>query len=346
MRIDLRSDTVTVPDKEMRKVLSKVVVGDDAYQEDENVKSLENYSKNLFQMEDAVFVTSGMLANKLAVMSQTSSGDEVITEQNYHINFFDSGAYASIVGVCLNARQTIDGILTAEEVEKAISLKPRYYYFAQPKLVSIENTINGWAGKVFPFEKIKELREYTRPLGINIHLDGARIFNAHIATNVPLKQYAQQVDTLSFSFSKGLGAPFGSMLLGPKVIIDRARRYKIWLGGGVHQIGFNARMALYSLKHNIQRIREDHENTQFFMNILKKMDQIIINPSSGETNMIQFSLKGGINSDAFLEKCASYGLLLFPWLPGTLRVVIHKDITKNDLVKAGEVMGQVLKFMT
>lgn len=220
--IDLRSDTVTVPTPDMRRVLSKAEVGDDAYGEDKSVNNLQDYCKDLFQVEDALFVTSGMLANRLAMLTQTSPGDEVVTDYSYHINFFDSAAAAAICHVVFNTRNSDQGILTVEEVQKAFHSKPRYHHFAQIKLVSIENTINGYAGKIFPFEEIKKLRTYTTQKNILLHLDGARLFNAHIETKIPLHDYARQVDTLSVCFSKGLGAPFGSMLMGKKEIIEKA----------------------------------------------------------------------------------------------------------------------------
>jgi len=261
--IDLRSDTVTLPDKSMRKIIFSAEVGDDAYGEDKSVNILQDYCKELFQVEDALFVTSGMLSNRLAIMSQVEKGDEVITEYNYHINFFDSAAFASICNVVLNTIQTKNGIITCSDVKQVIDSKPRYYYFSQPKLVSIENTINGWVGKIFPIHEIKKLRLFTKESNMSIHLDGARIFNAHVETNIPLAEYAQQVDTMSICLSKGLGSPYGSVLMGKKEIIDKARRYRVWLGGGVHQVGFNAKNSLrvsclklvevFAMQHNIIR---------------------------------------------------------------------------------------------
>jgi threonine aldolase len=341
--IDLRSDTVTLPDKRMRKIISSAEVGDDAYGEDKSVNLLQDYCKELFHVEDALFVTSGMLSNRLAIMSQVEKGDEVITEYNYHINFFDSAACSSICNVVLNTVRTKNGILSCKDVKQVIESKPRYYLFSQPKLVSIENSINGWVGKIFPIKELEKLRVFTKESNMSIHLDGARIFNAHVETNIPLSEYAKQTDTMSICLSKGLGAPYGSVLLGNKEIIDKARKYRVWLGGGVHQVGFNAQAAYHAIKNNISRIKIDHENTRVFLDKLKKIEELIINPLSGSTNMIQFNIsKLKSSPDEFLTQCEKLGLLLFPWLPNTIRAVVHKDISLSDIVTASDIIKKVV----
>lgn len=341
--IDLRSDTVTLPCDGMRKFISNSEVGDDAYGEDKSVNILQDYCKELFQVEDALFVTSGMMSNRLAIMSQVERGDEVITEYNYHINLFDSSACSSVCNVVLNTVKTNDGILSCSDIQQAIDSKPRYYYFAQARLVSIENTINGWVGRIFPIEELKKLRVFTRELDMSIHMDGARIFNAHVKTGIPLHEYARQVDTISVCFAKALGAPYGSVLMGKKETIDKARKYRMWLGGGVHQVGFNASAAYYAIKNNISRIKSDHEKTQELLNKLKTIENLIINPLSGSTNMIQFDISElNLSSDMFLKQCEELGVLLFPWLPNVIRAVIHKDITSSDIILTFQAIKQVI----
>ena len=341
--IDLRSDTVTLPDKKMREVIANAEVGDDAYQEDKSTNILQDYCKELFQVEDALFLTSGMLSNRLAIMSQVERGDEVITDYNYHINFFDSASFVSVCNVVLNTIYTEDGIIHCDDVKKAIDSKPRYYYFSQPKLISVENTINGWVGKIFPIDDLKKLKIFARENNMNIHLDGARIFNAHVKTNIPLSEYAAQVDTMSVCLSKGLGAPYGSVLMGKKDIIDKARRYRMWLGSGVHQSGFNAKAAYYALRNNIDRIKEDHENTSLLLEKLKEIEEIIINPLSGSTNMIQFDVTNlKLDFDEFLNSCTKEGLLIFPWLPNIIRAVVHKNISSSDITAAANIIRKVV----
>ena len=340
--VDLRSDTVTQPSKEMRKYIATATVGDDVYGEDSSVNRLQDYCKELFGVEDALFSTSGMLSNRLAILSQTTFGDEIVLDYNYHINFFDGAAAAAICHVLLNTRSTANGILTVAEVERALKSKPRYHYFAQLKLVSIENTINGWAGKVFPFAEIKSLRQYTKDNDMALHLDGARLFNAHVKTGIALADYAAQVDTLSICFSKGLGAPFGSMLLGKKDLIEKARRFRIWLGSGVHQIGFQAAGAQYAIEHNIDNLKIDHEKTQLLKQKIRDLDKLILHPNSAETNMIQINTaKLKISSDEFIARCKEKGLLLFPWLPDIIRVVIHRDISSKDIIYAAKIIREI-----
>lgn len=348
--IDLRSDTVTKPCDKMRAYMLQAPVGDDAYQEDESVNLLQDYCKNLFEVEDALFVTSGMMANRLAFMSQTAPGDEVITEYSYHVNFFDSAPMSAIAGVVMNPCHTIDGILRPSDVEKALNSKQRYDYFAQPKLVAVENSINGWAGKIFPLEVLQSLYQLTQEKRLRLHLDGARLFNAHIATGVPLSEYARYTDTLSVCLSKGLGAPYGSILMGTKETIDKARKYRIWLGGGVHQTGIQAAGGYYALNHNLGRLIEDHQLAQYFASLLCEIPEIRVNNNPIETNMVQFTLKSSITDpDHFLDRCSQKGLLLFSWVPRVVRAVIHRHISREALEAASliiqDVLGETKTFM-
>lgn len=341
--IDLRSDTITRPCENMRAYMAKAPVGDDAYGEDESVNLLQDYCKDLFQVDDALFVTSGMMANRLAFLTQISPGDEVITESSYHVNFFDSAPMAAFAGVVMNPCTTSDGILRVKDVEKALFLKQRYDYFAQPKLVSVENSINGWAGKIFPFQELDSLYKLTREKKLFLHLDGARLFNAHMATGIPLKEYALRTTSLSVCFSKGLGAPYGSLLMGSKDIIHKARKFRLWLGGGVHQVGMQAAGAYYALKHNLQRLKEDHELAQYFAQKLLEIPEIKLIDSVIETNMVQFSLNDlTLAAGCFLNKCAQQELHFFPWLPTVFRAVIHRHITQESLDQAILIIKRIL----
>lgn len=333
--IDLRSDTVTKPSEEMRAYMAKAPVGDDAYGEDASVNLLQDYCKELFQKEDALFVTSGMMANRLAFLSQTNPGDEVITDYTYHVNFFDSAPMAFIAKVVMNTWHTPDGILRPHHIEEALNSKQRYDYFAQPKLVSLENTINGWAGKIFPFEDLKATYNFAKQKGLAVHLDGARLFNAHVKTDISLAEYASYADTLSVCFSKGLGAPYGSMLMGSRETINKARRFRIWLGGGVHQAGMQAAAAYYAVKHHIDSLKKDHELAKHLAQLLLDIPGVSVNCDEIETNMVQITVS---HSDAFLDQCTKKGLLLFPWVPGVTRAVIHRHINREDIEKAAEII--------
>lgn len=333
--INLRSDTVTVPTKEMRECMASASVGDDAYGEDPSVNLLQDYCKELFGKQDSLFVTSGMMANRLAFLSQTSPGDEVITDHLYHVNFFDSAPLSALAGVVMNTRQTIDGILKPEHVEEAIRNKQRYDYFAQVKLISIENTMNGYSGKIFPYSDIEAMSHYAKSHGIRLHLDGARLMNAHIETKIPLADYAKLVDTLSLCFSKGLGAPYGSILVGDKETIALARKYRLWLGGGIHQGGMLAAGAYYALKNHISDLKRDHANARVFASQLKLIPSITIYHEPVQTNIVQFSISENIEiSNAFHHFCEEAGLLLFPWMPNVFRVVFHRGISEEDVMRA------------
>lgn len=325
--------------------MAQAPVGDDAYGEDRSVNLLQDYCKDLFQVEDALFVTSGMMANRLAFMSQTEPGDEVITDYSYHVNFFDSASMAVIAKIVMNTCHSPDGILRPEHIERAISSKQRYEYFALPKLISVENSINGWAGKIFPFEIQKSLYYLAHEKGLSIHLDGARLFNAHVKTGITLSQYASYADTLSVCFSKGLGAPYGSMLMGSRKTIQKARRHRIWLGGGVHQAGMQAAGAYYALTHNLESLKRDHELAKYFAKMLLEIPGITVNYNEVETNMVQITLKGHMSdSSMFLDQCAKQGLLLFPWVPSVLRAVIHRHITRQDLEQAVSIIENVVRI--
>lgn len=340
--IDLRSDTFTLPSAEMREHIAYAEVGDDYYGEDRSVNRLEDYCKELFGKEDAIFTTSGMLANQLAVITQVERGNEFITEYNYHINLYESAQHAAFSNVVLNGRETVDGVLRVADVVRAIDSKPRESVYAQAQLVTIENTINHRQGKVFPFEEIKSLRRYTRDNRLQLHMDGARIFHSHIVTGIPLDEYAREVDTLGVCFSKGLGAPFGSMLLGPRAIIEKARRLRVWSGSGFHQIGIYAEAAYFALTHHLQTLAEDHRLTKLLAQKLSHLPELGVDPASVETNMIFIDLgRLGLNITEFETRCSEKGLLLLGFPPTMVRLVICRNLDEREVRKAAEILLEV-----
>ncbi len=340
--VDLRSDTTSLPTADLINAMKIAVVGDSAYGEDQAYNEFIEYCKVLFDVEDAIFVTSGMLANRLAFLSQTEPGDEVITEYNYHVNFFDSAAMAKICNVVMNTVHTKDGVLTKDDVLKAINTKIRYKIFAQVKLVTIENSINGWQGKIFPFEKQQELYEFLQKQNIKLHLDGARIFNVHVETNISLKAYAKYCDTMSFCLSKGLGAPFGSVLLGKKETIEKARRFQVWLGSGFHQIGFNAKAAHYALENQLSFVKQDNNLAKLLHSILKKKCSNLLSEPP-DTNIVNLDIsKHKISNDHFLSNCQNNGLLLFPWLEGKIRAVICHNVNEQDVRQAAKIIETII----
>ena len=340
--IDLRSDTFTQPTPAMREHISRAEVGDDYYGEDKSANRLEDYCKELFHKEAAIFTTSGMLSNQVAVASQVTPGNEVVTEYNYHLNLYESAQYASLCGVLINGRETKDGVLRVADVETAIASKPRENVYAQVELIAVENTINHRQGKIFPFEELEALRVFSARKGMRLHLDGARLFHAHVVNGIPLHVYAQQADTVNVCFSKGLGAPFGSMLLGPREVIEKARRLRVWYGSGFHQIGIYAEAAYYALTHHLESLAEDHRLTRLLAEELARRTDLGIDPQAVETNMIFIDLDAlSCDADEFETRCRDEGLLLLGFPPRMVRLVICRNVNESDVLRAAEILARV-----
>lgn len=342
--IDLRSDTLTMPTPEMREYMIHAQVGDDCYGEDISVNQLESYCKELFQVEDALFVPTGTMSNQLAIKSQVQEGNEVLTDLNYHISFYESGPTALLSRTVLHTKQTADGILNIDDLVQMIEAKPRGSLYAQPQLVTIENTIANFQGKLFPLNQIRELYEFTRTHRLSFHMDGARLFNAHIATQIPLHEYAKYVDSLSICFAKGLAAPFGSMLMGKKSVIDQAKKYRKQFGGGLHQIGMYAAAAHYALQHHLKGIEKDHQLTKLLARHLCMIPEFNIQLNEIETNMIFLDLSAlGVTSEQFISLCQECGLLLFPLFRHIARIVVHRNISQVDINRAATMIDRVVK---
>jgi threonine aldolase len=326
----------------MREHIARAEVGDDYYGEDKSVNRLEDHCKELFGKEDAIFTTSGMLANQLAVVSQVSRGNEVVAEYNYHINLYESAQHAAFCHVVLNGRETADGVLRVADVERAVNSKPRETTYAQVELVSIENTINHRQGKIFPFDEIKNLRAYTLDRNMRLHMDGARIFHSHVVTGIPLDVYAREVDTLSVCFSKGLGAPFGSMLMGRRDVIERARRFRVWYGSGFHQIGIYAEAAYFALTRQLDSLAEDHRLTKLLAERLSESQVLALDSSAIETNMIFINLAPlGFDAADFESRCRERGLLLCGFPPQMVRLVVNRNVNETEVREAAEILLQV-----
>ena len=258
--IDLRSDTVTKPSKEMRQAMLDAPVGDDVYGEDPTVNLLQQKVAELLGKPAALYVPSGVMANQLAVKLHTQPGDEVIVEKDSHIFNYETVAPSILSGVQLHTIEGQRGVLRAEQLAPAV--RPPAYYMPRTTLICLENTHNRAGGTVYPIEEIKRIRDFARALGIKLHLDGARLWNASVATGITPREYAQYFDTISVCFSKGLGAPVGSALVGSEDAIQRARRFRKIFGGGMRQAGIIAAGALYALEHNVNRLKEDHDKAR------------------------------------------------------------------------------------
>lgn len=345
--LDLRSDTFSLPSDGLRAALVDAEVGDDYYGEDPSVVRLESHCCALLEKEAAVFTTSGMLANQLAVAVQAAAGQEVVTEYGCHIHLYESAQHAAFSHVVLNARTTVDGVLRASDVDVAIRSKPREPIYAQVQLVSVENTLGSRAGRVFPLEDLQELRQFTKARGIRLHLDGARLFNAHVRTGIPLARYAAEADTVTISFTKALGAPMGSMLLGSREAIEQARRLRMWHGSGFHQAGFSAAGALYAVTHQLERLVEDHRLARLLASELERHGGLGVAASDVETNMVFIdAARLGTDAADLQERCRQRGLQVGVFPPAFLRLVVCRNVEEVDVRRAAVVLAEVADSCT
>lgn len=339
--LNFRSDTFSLPSHGIRAALAEADVGDDYYGEDPSVTRLESYCCELFDKEAAVFTTTGMLANQLAVSVHVDRGNELVTEYGYHLHLYESAQHAAFSHVVLNARSTADGVLRATDVDTAIRSKPRDPAYSQVQMVSVENSMGNRAGRVFPFEELRKLRRFTNERGIRVHLDGARLFNAHIYTGIPLAQYAREADTVSVCFSKALGAPLGSMLLGPRESIEQARRLRVWHGSGFHQAGFCAAAAYYALTRQMERLAEDHRLTQLLAVSLERYGGFGVTASQVETNMVFLDVsRWTADATEFQDECRRRGLLVSIFPPGMIRLVVCRNVDEPEVRQAAAILAE------
>lgn len=331
--IDLRSDTVTKPCDEMRKIMYKAEVGDNFYNEDILTNQLEEYCANYFKTESALFVVSGTMANQIALRCHTKVGDEIITDNYYHILYYEAASTSDLGRVSMNGLFTDDGIITEQDLRFCMSNRHRSNLTTSPRLVWIENTINHYAGKIYPLEKIKKINTFTKENNLLVHLDGARLLNACVAEGVASSAYTPYVDSIMLSFSKGLGAPVGAILLGSKKFIEKAKVYQKWYGGGLHQSGILASAALFAIQHNIEKLGEDNSNAKLLSQLLSENKMLDV--FYGGTNIVMFSIqKLGVSAVSFVETMKSHDILLYPWDEYIVRAVTHFAITKELIYKA------------
>ena len=339
--IDLRSDTVTRPSPQMRKAMVEAEVGDDVFQEDPTVNALQEYAAGLLGKEAALFVSSGVMANQLCLNVLTNPGDEVICEKDSHIFNYESGSPAKLSGIQLYPLDGKMGVITPDQVETAI--RPiSAYYMPRTKVIEVENTHNRAGGTIQPLDNIIELGKLAKKYNLNYHLDGARIWNASVATGIPVKEYAKYFDTVSCCLSKGLGAPVGSIIAGSKDFIKEAFRVRKSWGGGMRQVGILAAAGLYALKNNISRLEEDHRKAKMLAELLGGIKSIKINLNSVQTNIIIFKSLN-ISVDEALTKCKEKGLLLSIGAHDFLRTITHLDVSFPDIDKTKKILKEVFE---
>lgn len=336
MPIDLRSDTVTRPPEAMRAAMANAEVGDDVYGEDPTVRKLEETVAALLGKEAALFVPSGSMGNQLGLLVHTRPGDEVIVSPGAHLAWYEAGAGAAIAGVQFLAVGD-NGVFNGEQVESAA--KPEREYHPRTRLVAVENTHNRAGGRVFPEDVLATVIPEARKLGLSLHLDGARLWNAAVATGRDPQTLAAPFDTVNVCFSKGLGAPVGSALAGERDVIRAARRFRKMLGGGMRQAGILAAGALYALEHNRERLAEDHENARLFAAELQGIQGLTV--SAVETNIVLLRLAGPV-APQLGDALARKGVLGAVFDRDVLRFVTHLDVTRSSVLEAARVTRTVI----
>ena len=331
--IDLRSDTVTRPSHAMREAIAKAEVGDDVFGEDPSVNLLQEKVAEMLGKEAGLFVTSGSMGNALAIKSQTQPGDEVICEAGAHIFNYESASAAFLSGVQLHPLAGRQGVLSAEQITQAI--RPGDAHFPRTQLICLENTHNRAGGTIFPLEEIRRIHETARSHNLKMHLDGARLWNASVSTRIPLNEYTQYFDSVSVCFSKGLGAPVGSLLAGDADFIRQAHRNRKIFGGGMRQAGILAAAALYAIGHNIDRLAEDHHRARKLAEAASALPGLFVDLESVHTNLVFIELRNSVISAAqAVDALRERGVLILATGPNRLRAVTHLDVSEQDIDRA------------
>jgi threonine aldolase len=340
--VDLRSDTVTRPTPEMRRAMMEAEVGDDVFMEDPTANRLQEIAARMLNKEAALFMPCGIMANEVAVKVHTQPGQEVIMDENCHIFGYELASIAALSGAMPRPLPGKKGIITVEQIKKAI--RPKIYYMAQTGLITLENTHNMSGGTLYPLEITREIVHFARENAIPIHLDGARIFNASIASGHSVKDLCEGFDSVMFCLSKGLGAPVGSVLLGRKETIEKARSIRRMFGGGMRQVGVLAAAGIYALENNIERLAEDHENASFLASEIAAVDGLDINPQDVKTNILIFNCENsGMKAAELVQKLKEAGVLCLTTGEYTIRMVTHLDVSREDCINAVAVIKDVAK---
>ncbi len=334
--IDLRSDTVTRPTPGMRKAIADAEVGDDVFGEDPTVNHLQELCAELTGHEAGLFVPSGSMGNEIAISVHTRPGDEVIAEADSHIVNYELSAMATFAGVLPRTIPSEQGWLSVEQVKRAI--RPRAYYNARTGLIVLENTHNMKGGSIYPQDEALRVIEYAQEQKIPVHLDGARVFNAAAAHKQSVQELTSRFDSVMFCFSKGLGAPIGSMLVGSREFIEEARIVRKRMGGGMRQVGVLAAACLYALQHHVERLIEDHANAKRLAQALAELKGVRVTPP--ETNIVICELTN-MPASRFTRELQSQGVLALPISETRVRMVTHLDVSSEDITQAITAIGAV-----
>jgi threonine aldolase len=329
--VELRSDTFTKPTRAMRHAMASAEVGDDVWGEDPTANALQEQCADLFGKEAGLFVPSGSMGNEASIKALTNPGEEIIVEASSHVIEAEVGAPAPISQVIVRALLGRRGVFDLDELADAI--RPPSRFFTHTALVCLENTHQGSGGAVVPIEAFRDMAKVARDRNVKVHLDGARIFNASVASGVHVREYAAEVDTLSFCFSKGLGAPVGSMMLGTKEVVDRARRVRKMLGGGMRQVGVLCAAAKVALETGVERLAEDHANAKRLAVGIAEAWPGAVDPNDVETNILYVDT-GDRDAEVTAGALKEKGVLVGPMGARRLRLVTHRDVDAAGIERA------------
>lgn len=337
--IDFRSDTVTMPTKEMRLAMAEAEVGDDVYGDDPTTLELERLAAEMVGKEAAMFVASGTMGNQLAVMTHTRRGDEIIVEENCHIAIHEVGAAAVLSSVNLRTVKGVNGVMNPKDVENAVREEDIHHPFTT--LVCMENALSN--GRIVPLETMKEIYEIAKKHDLAVHLDGARLFNAAAYLGVEAKEITAYTDSVMFCLSKGLCAPVGSILAGSKSFIDRARKNRKLVGGGMRQVGILAAAGIIALKDMTKRLHVDHENARYLAKRLAEIPGVKVNMEGIHINMVFFTIDDSrITSAELVDKLYQKGIKINGIAAGEYRYVTNNDVTKEDIDYTINCMKEIL----
>jgi len=336
--IDFRSDTVTKPSKEMMDAMFSAPVGDDVFSEDPTINELQQFAAKMFGKEDALFCSSGTQTNQIAINVHVQPGSEVICHEESHIYKYEGGGIAKNSGASVRLLQGDRGRLTVESIAKWVN--PDDVHFPTTQLVSLEDTANRGGGAIYDFTEIQKIKKFCVANNLPLHLDGARLMNALVETKIDSKVYAAEFDSISLCLSKGLGAPVGSILIGTKDFIKKARRVRKVFGGGMRQAGIIAAGGLYALKNNVDRLLIDHQNAQQLERTLKQLNWVkeVI---SVETNIVVVILNEPSKRDEIISKLAEQGVRVMAFGEGMLRLVTHLDVSSNEIDQTCDKLGKI-----
>jgi threonine aldolase len=332
--VDLRSDTVTRPSAGMREAMAAALVGDDVYDEDETVHELERRVAALTGKEDALYAVSGTMANQLAIRTHAGAGDELYAHRDSHLLSQEAGAASVLFGIVQRPLGGARGRIDPAELAASVPADREDVHNALPRVLSLENTFMMGGGRVLPLAEVAELAGAARRLGLTVHLDGARLVNASVASGVAVADYAAHADTVQLCLSKGLGAPVGSLVCGSRAAIAQARRTRKLLGGGWRQAGVLAAAGLYALDHNVERLADDHRRARILAEGLQGLDRVEVDPDETETNMVVAHLRTDEPIEAPIADLAAEGVLSGPLDRRAIRLVTHLDIDDLGLERA------------